>query len=94
MISSAENEERGTITYLERNKLDESCEGIGRNEANVIVGIAHPSQNGNNEEDNVGQDLHIEHLDDVCGRREKDQHVRIGRRRMNAREMSSIAPRR
>jgi hypothetical protein len=55
-------------THLERDELDEGGEGVGSDQANVVVGVAHPTEHGNNEEDDIREDLDVEQLDDICGR--------------------------
>ena len=52
-------------THLERNELDERRERVGRDEPHLVVRVAHAAEDGYDEEDDVGQDLDVEELDEV-----------------------------
>lgn len=64
-ISLATHERSDEPTYLERDELDQRSKRIGRNEAHIVIGIAHSTEDWYNEKDDVGQDLHVEELHQI-----------------------------
>ena len=66
---------------LERDHLDEGGKGARRREPDVVVRIAHPAENRNDHEEDVGKCLAVERSDEVCGRtwRRKMSTLSLGR---------------
>ena len=57
--------QRHKQTYLQRHHLDQGRKRVCGSRSDIIIRIAHAAENGDDEEDNIGQRLDIQLLDDI-----------------------------
>ena len=81
-------------THLKRDELDEGRKGVGCDEPDIVVRVAHAAEDGDDEEDDVGKNLDVQELDDIWREPGVSSGGSVWEGRKGSREMSSIAPRR
>lgn len=85
-------EGREVQAHFERNELDQCGEGVGGDEPNVVVGIAHATKDRNDEENDVGENLDIQAFDEIYKSKRQSFTLSSARRKRTRDELHGSPP--